>query len=247
MNRQLYLGLLLSLTCAVAQAQAFKCRTPDGKSFFSDTGCPGKSTVLTVQQAEYISAERQRQAHEVNERRSTQLQQMDNENAAFNESLRRQQQAVAAEDARQAAIQGQQQANDNMKRQRDECDQLATNRNMSRSQRAALAEICAKPEPSRERFDGCKEKIAKATSPSQRAMIASTCTGDPEAGARVRDVSRPAPMPMPAPTPPLAVIKNCNGGSCADQMGNRYNTTAGKTVRQDGKRCHQQGNAMYCD
>lgn len=243
MNRQLYLGLLLSLTCAVAQAQSFKCKTAEGKSFFSDTGCPGKSTLLTVQQAEYISADRQRQAQAVNDRRSAQLQQIDSENAAFNESLRRQQQAVAAEDARQ----GRQQASDNMRRQRDECDQLATNRNMSRSQRAALAEICAKPEPSRERFDDCKDKIARATSPSQRAMIASHCTGDPDAGARVRDVSRPAPMPMPAPPPPLAVIKNCNGDSCADQLGNRYSTTAGKIVRQDGKRCYQQGNAMYCD
>lgn len=242
MDRQLYLGLLLSLACAAAQAQAFKCKTPDGKSFFSDTGCPSQSSVQSVRQSEYISADRQRQAQEVNERRAAQLQQMDNENTAYNESLRRQQQAVAAEDARQASIQRQQQANDNMRRQRDECDQLATNRNMPRSQRAALAEICAKPEPNRGRFDDCKEQIARAGNPSQRAMIATNCTGDANAGARVREVSRP-----PAPPPGPSVITSCDHGGCWDNLGNRYNGSGQTMFRSDGKACTRVGTQLQCN
>lgn len=45
----------------------------------------------------------------------------------------------------------------------------------------------------------------------------------------------------------MPVIKNCNGNSCSDQFGQRYTTTAGKTVRSDGARCYQRGNATYCD
>lgn len=45
----------------------------------------------------------------------------------------------------------------------------------------------------------------------------------------------------------MPVIKNCTGNSCSDQFGQRYTTTAGKTVRSDGARCYQRGNAMYCD
>ena len=46
---------------------------------------------------------------------------------------------------------------------------------------------------------------------------------------------------------PLSIIKNCTGATCTDQTGQRYTTEAGKTVRSDGKRCYQQGKAMYCD
>ncbi len=51
----------------------------------------------------------------------------------------------------------------------------------------------------------------------------------------------------PQVPPPLSIIKNCNGATCTDQSGQRYTTEAGKTVRSDGKRCYQQGSAMYCD
>lgn len=239
---QLFLGLTLSLACTVAQAQAFKCKTPDGKSFFSDTGCPSQSSVQSVRQSEYVSTERQRQAQEVNDRRASELHGIDNEKAAFNESLRQQQQAAAAEDARQAVIQSRQQGTDNLRRQRDECDQLATNKNMPRSHRAALAEICAKPEPDNQRFNDCKEQIAKAGNPSQRATIASNCTGDANAGARVREVSRPPPPP-PGPS----IITSCDGGGCWDNRGNRYNGSGQTMFRSDGKACTRVGTQLQCN
>ncbi len=49
------------------------------------------------------------------------------------------------------------------------------------------------------------------------------------------------------PPQPLPVIKNCNGNSCTDQMGNRYTETAGKITNSNGQRCYQRGKVMYCD
>lgn len=248
MNRQLYLGFLLSLTCAVAQAQTFKCKTPDGKSFFSDTGCPSQSAVQSVRQNEYISVERQRQAYEVNSRNANQLGSIEMQKASDRESIRRQILAIERDDAQQAAIAKQQEAENNLKRQRNECSDL-NRRATTAAQSAAVSEICAKPQPDRDRFNDCKDKLARATSPSEQALIAATCTGDPNSAARVHEAAGSGLSHVsPAEAPhPLAIIKNCNGANCSDQMGNRYNTTAGKTVRSDGKRCYQRGNAMYCD
>jgi hypothetical protein len=226
-----------------SHAQTFKCRTPSGKMEFSDSPCAGGSQTERVQANEYISPERQRQAREVQARNAAQVRSIEAENSAFKQQLQRQQTIQMQEDANQRARQG----NENVRRQQDECAELATQKNMGRSQRAALAELCAKPEPNKEKFDDCKSQLARATSPSQRAMITSNCTGDPESGARVREVSRQAPAPIPEAPAPLSIIKNCNGATCTDQTGQRYTTQAGKTVRGDGKRCYQQGNAMYCD
>lgn len=248
MNRQLYLGLMLSLACAAAQAQAFKCKTADGKTFFSDTGCPSQSALQSVRQSEYVSADRQRQAQEVNSRNASQLGGIETQKAADKESVRRQIIALEREDARQAAVVRQQEAETNIKRQRDECSDLSR-RTTTPAQSAALSEICAKPQPDRDRFNDCKDKLARATSPSEQALIAATCTGDPNSAARVHEVAASGSRHIAPQSnqPPLAIIKSCNGANCSDQMGNRYNTTAGKTVRSDGKRCYQQGSAMYCD
>jgi hypothetical protein len=180
MKASLLLLLTLSALSSAAHADAIKCRMPNGKVVITDGACTGGSSVEQVRPSEYISRERQRQAYEVNARTAAQVEGIEAEKAANRAALQNQQHAVAARDARQASIRAQQDANDNLKRQRDDCDQLATNKNMGRSQRAALSEICAKPETDNKRFTDCKEQIARATSPSQRAMIASTCTGDPQ-------------------------------------------------------------------
>lgn len=57
--------------------------------------------------------------------------------------------------------------------------------------------------------------------------------------------TRTRPQKQPPSPPP--VIKSCSGSNCSDQFGNRYTTEAGKTTRQDGKRCYQRGSVMYCD
>lgn len=234
--------LILTLSSGVS-AQAFKCRTPSGKIEYSDTPCSSGARTEKIQSNEYISPERQRQAMDVHQRNTQQLQGMEAANEAYHQQLQRQQSAQMQADARTAS-------RENARVQQEECARLATDKNMGRSQRAALAELCASPPPSRERFDDCKEQMARAGNPSQRAMIASNCTGDPEAGARVREASRPRSPPPDSEVEsprPLSIIKNCNGATCTDQTGQRYTTQAGKTVRSDGKRCYQQGNAMYCD
>lgn len=54
-------------------------------------------------------------------------------------------------------------------------------------------------------------------------------------------------QPAPANIKQTPVVKSCYGTSCRDQLGNRYITEAGKTVRSDGARCYQRGKVMYCN
>lgn len=238
-------ALLMALLVVplASHAQAFKCRTPSGKVIVSNQGCFDGAQLEKITTAAPVTLDRQLQAAEVNNRMLNQLDGISQEKAAYNAKLQQQQAIQMQEDANNRARQG----NENVRRQQEECAELATQKNMGRSQRAALAEICAKPEPNKERFNDCKERLAKSNNPSESAMIAAQCTGDPTAGVRVKEVSRPAPMVVPEAPAPLSIIKNCNGATCTDQTGQRYTTQAGKTVRSDGKRCYQQGNAMYCD
>jgi len=235
------LMVLLAVPFA-SHAQAFKCRTPSGKMEFSDSPCAGGSQTERIQSNEYISPERQRQAREVQARNASEVERIEGEKASYNQQLQRQQAAYARADAEQARIDANKKARENVKAQQDDCSRMATDRNMGSSQRAALAELCAKPEPNKEKFDDCKAQLAKATSPSQRAMIASNCTGDPEAGARVREVSRPVPPPI-APS----VITSCDKGGCWDNVGNRYNGSGTTLFRMDGKTCQRLGSMMQCN
>jgi hypothetical protein len=243
--------VLLSVLFAVplfSHAQAFKCRTPSGKVEFSDSPCAGGAQTERVQSNEYISPERQRQAREVQARNASEVERIEGEKAAYNQQLQRQQAAYARADAEQARIDANKKASENLKHQQDECSKLSRRTDMPQSQRAALDEICGKPIPDKDRFDDCKEKLARASNSSQRAVIAASCTGDANSVARVQESSRRRmDSPEPEAPAPLSIIKNCNGATCTDQTGQRYTTQAGKTVRSDGKRCHQQGSAMYCD
>ncbi len=248
MDIRVPLMLLLVLIPLSSHAQAFKCRTPSGKMEFSDSPCAGGSQTERIQSNEYISPERQRQAREVQARTSSEVERIEGEKAAFNQQLQRQQAAYARADAEQTCIEANKKAAENLKHPQDECLKLSRRTDMPKSQRAALDEICGKPIPDKDRFDDCKEKLARASNPSQRAVIAASCTGDANSVARVEESSRRRmDSPEPEAPAPLSIIKNCSGATCTDQTGQRYTTEAGKTVRSDGKRCYKQGSAMYCD
>lgn len=237
MFSKLMLLLVVGVLSSSGHAQTFKCKTPSGATVISDTPCTNGARAEKVQSSEYISPERQRQAIEVNQRNARQLQGIEAANEAYQQQLQRQQAVQIQNDARAAA-------NENARRQQDDCARLAADKNMGRSQRAALAELCASQQPNRERFDDCKEQIAKAGNPSQRAMIASNCTGDPGSAARVRDASRPTVVqPIEHPSP----ITSCDRSGCWDGAGNRYNGNGSTFFRTDGKTCQKMGSMMQCN
>ncbi len=201
-----YLLLVSLLVVSIeGHADAMKCRTSNGKIEITDGACSAGSRAERVQGAEYISADRQRQAHRVNAQNTAQVNGIEAEKAAYSESVRQQQNAFAKADARQAAADGRKAAIDSQNKQLEECARLSSRRNVSID--AKCAGVLG--------FDG--------------------------------SLQRELPT-APEPPKPLSVIKTCNGASCSDQYGSRYDTSAsGKTVRSDGKRCYQQGRVMYCD
>lgn len=248
MDARITLLIVLLAVPFASHAQAFKCRTPSGKMEFSDSPCAGGSQTERIQSNEYISPERQRQAREIHVRNSSEVERIEGEKAAYNQQLQRQQAAYARADAEQARIDVNKKAAENLKHQQDECSKLSRRTDMPLSQRAALDEICGKPIPDKDRFDNCKEKLARASNASERATIAAICTGDQNSVARVEQASRQGTQSaIPENPAPLSVIKSCNGATCTDQTGQRYTTEAGKTVRSDGARCYQRGKVMYCD
>jgi hypothetical protein len=88
--------------------------------------------------------------------------------------------------------------------------------------------------------------VENATRRRNSSMLAE-CKGLPNVKSQENPWDVADTTPAPFEPKPQAIIKNCIGNSCSDQFGQRYTTQAGKTVRSDGKRCHQQGSAMYCD
>lgn len=95
----------------------------------------------------------------------------------------------------------------------------------------------------RERHKRCLDEAMRYREPELGRMVAA-CNGTPYQNENTRMNDGVLAQPSPTPRP---VIKSCNGNQCSDQMGNRYTTTLGKTVNQEGKRCHQSGKVMYCD
>ena len=248
MDIRVSLMLLLVFIPLSSHAQAFKCRTPSGKVVVTNQGCSDGAMLEKITTAAPVSLDQQLQAAQVNNRVLNQLGGIENEKAAYAQQSQRQQAAYARADAEQARIDTNKKAAEDLKHQQDECSKLSRRTDMPKSQRAALDEICGKPIPDKDRFDDCKEKLARASNSSQRAVIAASCTGDPNSLARVEEASRRRmDFPEPEAPAPLSIIKNCSGATCTDQTGQRYTTEAGKTVRSDGKRCYKQGSAMYCD
>lgn len=83
-------------TPLVVHADAFKCTTSTGKVVITDNGCAGVGKHSGAYGSEYISPERQRQAMEVDRRNMNMLERSAAEDAAYRESLARQQEAYRA-------------------------------------------------------------------------------------------------------------------------------------------------------
>ncbi|MGE5384953.1 MAG: DUF4124 domain-containing protein [Betaproteobacteria bacterium] len=225
-------------------AEVYKCRGPNGQVIISDTGCFAGTVVESARASEFISPERQRQAREVNARRLNQLNAIENENAAYRQS---QQVNVppprAAEVAPQNAI-----AFDS-----DAYQTCVRDVERQAASQAVKAEMIA----------ACRTAGMTQRSSGMSAGVVSSCVKNVErTGASGSEKARQlaichggdvAPLPPPPQKvvdtgPPLpAHIKNCFQNTCTDTNGMHYKTQFGKTVRSDGKRCHQRGSAIYCD
>ncbi len=239
------IALLMALLVVplASHAQAFKCRTPSGKMEFSDSPCAGGSQTERIQSNEYISPERQRQAREVQARNAAQVQSMEAENEAYRASIQRQNQRLYQAEVQD---QGRRQVQDSVA----SCvSRVEGTTGLSQRQKADAISRChgagiSQAGPDLNGSNDCVQKVESMSGLSgrQRANAIARCHG-----ATVPDDPPRAFAPPPEAPKPLAVIKNCNGATCTDQTGQRYTTQAGKTVRSDGKRCYQQGNAMYCD
>ena len=147
------------------------------------------------------------------ERLASEFERIEEEKAANNQQIARQQASQVAADKRQAVI----------------------------DQQKALEMARAK---SAEANGRC---IEAATNRRNSAMLAE-CKGISKVQAQKElDDALTDNQPPQANNQQMPVIKNCIGDSCSDQFGQRYTTTAGKTVRSDGARCYQRGKVMYCD
>lgn len=153
----------------LAVADAIKCRDASGKVYVTDVLCPGASRVERVQGAEHISAERSRQAYEVNSANAGQLNKIESEKAAFNRQQAALQREYAEYDRRQAAAASVTNKADRDRKLEDDCIAL------SKKGRSARHEAMAK---------GCAwgfEADQRASEDRQRAQqpppIITSCTG----------------------------------------------------------------------
>lgn len=153
----------------LAVADAIKCRDASGKVYVTDVLCPGASRVERVQGAEHISAERSRQAYEVNSANAGQLNKIESEKAAFNRQQAALQREYAEHDRRQAAAASVTNKADRDRKLEDDCIAL------SKKGRSARHEAMAK---------GCSwgfEADQRASEDRQRAQqpppIITSCTG----------------------------------------------------------------------
>lgn len=241
-----YLLLALTIASANASAAVFKCKGPDGKTQFSDSPCKvGNSSEIVPDRAPVT----QQQRYEARQR----AQQMQDEAAALDEdkaaaraSQQAQRQRSDAENEKNAAA---------AKVVADDTDAISNcvrdveRRGAPQNVKAEMLAACRTAGLvqrttgiSGDAVSNCVKNVERTgASEKEKARQMAICHGG--------DVP-PEPLPRqvqkigPAP---LSVIKNCVGSTCTDQAGNRYTTTLGKTVRSDGKRCYQQGNALYCD
>lgn len=135
-------ALLVALLAFPVQAEVFKCRGSDGRTVYSNTGCPGASSPLEVRADDTVSAEsRERAARDV-ERMQSFVEKREAEQRAEEKS-----EEEAARKARQNAAQQRVYQADNM----DDCLQELAQFSLEGSRRAELEAICrakARAQPS---------------------------------------------------------------------------------------------------
>lgn len=237
--------LLLSLLLAspLAAAQAYKCRTADGRTVFYERPCEGAERTLKAVPGETISEERQAQAREAHQRRQLELQRLEEEAAAKPPLTAN---AVPPATGEGASAE-----------QRKECGELARNARLTAAQQAALGEICARPPRDAGGFASCRKQILDTIDADRNALIASTCTGDPEAGQRVLAAARPAgrqsSRPLIVSPPPHRPPQNhqnprdCSKGGCAEPPAKPAAAPAINLGAGGGKNCRMQGNQILCN
>lgn len=238
--------LLLSLLLAspLATAQAYKCRAPDGRMVFYERPCEGAERTLKAVPGEAISEERQAQARAAHRQRQLELQRIEEEAAAAKPPQ-------AAKALPPAATEGA------SPEQRRECTDIARNARLTPAQQAALGEICARPPRDGSGFANCRQQILDTIDADRNALIASTCTGDPEAGQRVLAAARPAvfqgarPLfaPQPQPHRPLPQDpRHCGKGGCAEPPPARPAAPPTTTLGAGGgMNCRMKGNQILCN
>lgn len=243
-----YLLLLVLLVSSLnVGAQVFKCKGVDGKIQFSDTTCKGSAQAEIVKdRGSYVDPQDQYNAQQRTIRMQGEIAVKDNEKAAAVAAHQGELKRQEAESSRKVA--GAQAASNDADAVAA-CVRDVERRGASQNVKAEMLAACRtaglvqrSTGITGDAISNCVKNVERTgASEKEKARQLATCHGG--------DV-QPEPLPPPVQKTgpaPLLVIKNCVGSTCTDQMGNRYTTTLGKTVRSDGKRCYQQGNAFYCD
>ena len=242
--------LLIAMVVATsgASAQVFKCKGVDGKIQFSDKPCAGaKQTERLPDRTSYVTPEQQYEAQQRTARMRDEIDANEQEIAAANAARQaeyRREQAVAERQAPRD------QASANDAEAVSACVRDVERRGASQNVKAQMIAACrtagttqrATGTPSSAVSECVRNVERTGASEREKARQIALCHGGD-----VQQEPYPPHRPVAPIHPAQAVIKNCVGPSCTDQFGNRYTTTAGKTVRSDGKRCYQQGSRLYCD
>lgn len=238
--------VVMTITAAQATAEVFKCKGADGKIQFSDTACKAGNRSEVIPDRAPVTQQQHYEAQQRGQQMQNEAAALDGEKVAAQVSQQAQQQRQEAETERKLAA---------SKAAVNDADAVAAcvrdveRRGASQNVKAEMLAACRTAGLvqrttglSGDAVSNCVKNVERTgASEKEKARQLATCHGG--------DV-QPEPIPPPvqkAGSAPLLVIKNCTGSTCTDQMGNRYTTTLGKTVRSDGKRCYQQGTAMYCD
>jgi hypothetical protein len=204
--------LLLALLALPVQAEVFKCRGSDGRTVYSNTGCPGTSSPVEVRADDKVSAASREQAERDVARLQSLVEKREAEQRAEDKL-----EEEAARNARQHAAQQRVYQADNM----DDCLHELAQFSLEGSRRAELEAICrakARTAPSviavpvpvyggNNPVSHCVENVLRLKlSPAEQNRRIAQCQGiySPPA----LDI-RPHPMPQPMPRTDLKPARPC--------------------------------------
>lgn len=241
-----FLVMVVTLVVTDVNAQVFKCKGADGKTQFSDTACKTGNQSEVVPDRAPVTQQQRFEALQRGQQMQNEAAALDGEKSAAQAAHQSAQQRKESDAAKQVASS---QAASSDADAVASCVRDVERRGASQNVKAEMIAACRtaglvqrSTGISGDAVSNCVKNVERTgASEKEKARQLATCHGG--------DV-QPEPLPPPVQkTGPASslVIKNCVGSTCTDQMGNRYTTTLGKTVRSDGKRCYQQGNTFYCD